>query len=139
MSWSRQVAKGLVIHLLMELVITGVLTAVLLPFRAQIVTLNVELIYQGVVTYATGAMIAIFLAVFHSDNAGMRLLRNHPHSRTIYYIIMNDLLFVVASGAIAASQMPHTKTLSLISLAIMVVFTIGLTRMILKLVRIILP
>jgi len=140
MNFQLSATKRSYIHFLATaLVATGALTLLGLYFQLKIIDLNISLLYQGVVTYATGAMIAIFIAIFHSDDSRILLLRRHQHAKTIYSTIVTDLIVLVASGLfILSPNIALSQQINTIVLATMITFAASLTQMILKLIKIIL-
>ncbi|HSE61765.1 MAG TPA: hypothetical protein VLA88_05740 [Candidatus Saccharimonadales bacterium] len=101
--------------------------------------MNTSLLYQGLVTYATGAMVALFLSIFNLDTVRARALRANVHARTFFYILLSDLLIIALAGVLLVplTEAPG-KAMNLIGLVVMLTFSVSLTRMIAKLIRIIL-
>ena len=59
----------------------------------------------ALVTFATGAMVGIFLAIFHSNNQKIEQFRQKYHARTLYLlVVVCNALIVFLSGFTAASQ-----------------------------------
>lgn len=85
-----------------------VLLAVIVGYFASwiIAQLNIEpeLFKKGdfmgaLVTFSTGAMVSIFLAVFHSSNEKLSMLREKYHAKTLYLlVVVCNALIVVLSG-----------------------------------------
>ena len=66
-----------------------------MPF---IIMLNQEQFYQAAVTFTTGAMIAIFVAVFYSDAKRIKVIRELPGATTIYLVVLFDLIIITLAG-----------------------------------------
>ncbi|MDB5177676.1 MAG: hypothetical protein JWO61_59 [Candidatus Saccharibacteria bacterium] len=60
---------------------------------------------NALITFATGAMVGTFLAIFHSGNQKIELFREEYHARTLYLlVVMCNAFIVFLSGFTTASQ-----------------------------------
>jgi hypothetical protein len=76
---------------------TGYVATKTIPM-SFVAMLNQEQFYQAAVTFTTGAMIAIFVAVFYSDAKRMKVLRELPGALTIYMVVLFDLMVITFTG-----------------------------------------
>lgn len=133
----RKRLKAIFLHVILWSVFASLVALIALPYRDTISAYNIALLYQGLVTYVTGAMIALFLAVFNSNSAGAQALRQTIHARSLYYMLLFDLLMVVGSGVvIIPTNQVWGSFLSMIAFIIMTVFSLSATRLVGKLIKI---
>lgn len=89
---------GIGMHLL-----SGAFVSALLWWLSKFVNyslgeINFNLFYQAAITFTTGAMIAILLAVFYSDNVRIRVAREHRAAFTFFAVIIAEMVTMVFSG-----------------------------------------
>lgn len=129
-------AKKLALNFGFPALATFILSAVLLPWRSVVHDMNLELFYSGVITFATGAMIALFIAVFYSDHKKVKFFTELNQAKTLCYVIIANLIIIVFSGAFIATNLPHHIAIDLIAGVAMVAYTADLTRWVIRLIMI---
>lgn len=125
-----EVAKNLTIPVLL----TAAATVLFLPQAGTIHSLNLALLYSGIVTFTTGTMIALFIATFYSDQKKVKVLANHPQARTLFYLVLADLVLIVSAGALIGSSLPQSHSFEVFSACTMVIFAGDLVRWVVKLI-----
>lgn len=139
MTWNSAVAKSYALNLAPNIICTGVLAYLGNRYAAGLLHgLDAASLYAGISTFTTGAMIAIFLAAFFSNDTRMRLLRESQHSLTIFYIVLTDLLVIIGSGAFVNTIITHASILRIVALITMIVFAVSLTIMVIRLINLLL-
>lgn len=78
----------------------------------------------ALVTFSTGAMVSIFLAVFHSSNEKLSMLREKYHAKTLYLlVVVCNALIVFLSGFADSSRV--LLGVGADSLAVTTAFSLG--------------
>jgi hypothetical protein len=95
---SNKHVKILVKHYVAVTVIVAILSVILINLVSSKLKLNADNYYTGVVTLSTGAMVAIFLAVFYSDAARIQYIRQQVGAFQLFFIVLVDLVVAVATG-----------------------------------------
>jgi len=101
-------------HIFWPLLIAGIATTILSLMNIDISKLvNNEQFYQAAVTFTTGALISVFLAVFASPAKHIERLRELSGTTTIYFVAILDLVIIVLSG------LGLNNSISLLSMSIL--------------------
>ncbi len=95
MKMAREIIKYLLLALLVGYVVAWVKTRLNLDLSS----FSKDVYTASLVTFSTGAMVSIFLTVFHSDSDKLALFREKYHARTLYMlVVVNNALIVFLSG-----------------------------------------
>lgn len=91
---------GVIKHAVFVVLASVLLTLALDRIGYKGLELNFSEFYQSIVTFTTGAMIAVFLGVFFSEADRMKYIREHKGSFTLFIAIILNLLVIVGLGLI---------------------------------------
>lgn len=86
-------------HICLPLAFAGLVVLVLSFIEISLAQyVKSEGFYQAAITFTTGALISVFLAVFGSSAKRIQRLRNLPGATTIYFVAILDLILIVFAG-----------------------------------------
>lgn len=111
-SFKDRLAYGLIKHLVPFAALTAALSLVASHHAGYLQKLNASSYYQALVTFVTGSMIAIFLAVFYSDSIRAKFIQKHKAALTLYMVILLELIALVTCGLFVRDS--HTAPLCIV-------------------------
>jgi hypothetical protein len=97
-NFKKRLTYGLLKHFLGFAIFVIVFGVIAAHHQKEINHLSISAYYQALITFITGSMIAIFLAVFYSDSIKIKYARHHRGALTLYILILLELIILVVSG-----------------------------------------